>query len=43
MNMLLRRSGLDLGGVAYVVATVRSMAEPERSWTGVFLVNVNLT
>ena len=28
--MLLRRSGLDLGSVTHVVATVRNMAEPER-------------
>ena len=36
MNMLLRRSRLDLGGVTHVVATVRSTADPSRSWTGRF-------
>ena len=39
MKMLLRRSRLDLSGMEHVVATVRSMAEPERSWTGRFRVD----
>ena len=34
MRMLIRRSGVDLAGATHVTATVRSMAEPERGWTG---------
>ena len=40
MDMLVRRSGLDLGGLTHVTATVRSMAEPERCWTGRLRVDV---
>lgn len=42
MKTLIRRSGVDLGGVSHVVATVRSMAEPERSWTGKFRVDAGV-
>lgn len=37
--MLLRRSGVDLGGVSHVVTTVRNMGDPERSWTGRFRID----
>ena len=39
MDMLVRRSGLDLGGLTHVTAPVGSMADPERSWTGRFRVD----
>lgn len=39
MRMLVRRSGLDLGGATHVTATVRSMGEGERSWTGRFRID----
>ena len=39
MKMLVRRDELDLEGVSHVVATVRNMAEPHRSWTGMFRVD----
>lgn len=42
MSMLVRRSGLDLGGATHVTATVRSMAEPERSWTGRFRIDAGV-
>ena len=42
MKMLVRRGGVDLGGLTHVTATVRSMAEPDRSWTGRFRVDVGV-
>ena len=39
IKMLVRRDGLDLTGVSHVVATVRSMTERERSWTGQFRID----
>ena len=37
--MLLRRSSVSVAVLTHVMATVRSMAEPERSWTGQFRIN----
>ncbi len=42
MRTLLRRSELDLGAATHVVATVRSMAKPERCWTGRFRVDAGV-
>ena len=39
LQKLTRRSNVDFSGLTHVTATVQSMAEPERSWTGRFRVD----
>ena len=39
LQTLIRRARVSLGGATYVTATVRSMGEPERSWTGRFRID----
>ena len=42
LQRLVRRSTVDLSGLTHVTATLRSMAEPERSWTGQFHIDPNV-
>ncbi len=42
LQTLIRRARVSLGGAMYVTATVRSMTEPERSWTGRFRIDAGV-